>query len=217
MVGNQHRSHGRIALEQVADQSLFIGPGVGKDDSEVIRGQAKLFFRIAFVGDKPGESVAGIRTDMSTLWNETAAHKLHREVEIAGELFSGLYQMSLDLNAAGVKIQHCGQACNDSKAAAPFAEQVAKGGSGRCQSLQDAIGELEFDGYEGGYSASKLKALNAPLRLAEKGTNVTGQGCSTNEQVQIRQGHFEFLSHASALIGWVFGRTARLPRIATNG
>src|SRR5260370_23272449 len=101
MVGNQHRSHGRIALEQVSDQSLFIGPGVGKDDSEVIHSQAKFFFRIAFVGDKPGKSVVGLRTDLTTLWNETPAHKLHRQVQIAGEPASALYPISLALNTAG--------------------------------------------------------------------------------------------------------------------
>src|SRR5262249_37101817 len=57
--------------------------------------------------------------------NEAAADELDGQAKIVGELLGGVHQFSLDLDTAGVKVQHGGQTGHHPEAAAPFAELVA--------------------------------------------------------------------------------------------
>src|SRR5262249_49232186 len=77
VVGHEHRSRGGDALEQIPGQPLFVGPGVGKDDVEVVRGQAQLFVRTAHVRGEPSKPVAGVNARPAAPGNEAAADKLH--------------------------------------------------------------------------------------------------------------------------------------------
>src|SRR5207245_474332 len=110
---------------------------------------------------QPGVFVIGVRA----VGDKAAADELDGQVEVVGKLLGLSDQCAVDLDAAGVELEHGGQTGDDAEAAAPFAEQLAGGQVGGGKIAKNAIGSLKVTGHKAGDAARRLKLLDAPIRL----------------------------------------------------
>ena len=122
-----------MTLEQGPDQPLFVRPRVGINHIKVSRDKAEFIQPAVHVSAEPAKPIAAIETGLAFPGDEAAADKLYGQVEVGGEPHGGVYQFSLDLDAAGIEVEHGGQTSHHPEAAAPFAEQVARREVGRRQ------------------------------------------------------------------------------------
>src|SRR5690242_12897195 len=128
-------------------------------------------------------------TGITAFGNEAAAGELNGQAKIVGELLGGVHQFSLDLDTAGVKVQHGGQTGHHSKAAAPFAELVASEQICRRECLQGVIRSLVVARNKGGNPMGALEATDALGCLAQQSADISGQNGSCAPYLKVAKRH----------------------------
>jgi hypothetical protein len=189
VVGDQHRTLGGTPFENGAGHLLLVGPGVSENNVEVVRVESQIFVWVIPVGCEPGKGILASEATVGGSGNEAAVDELHRQVEIIRELLSGVDKIGFDLDAASVEVEHGRQAGDNSEAAAPFAEHVARGDLGRSQFPQNGMDQFEIAGHKAWDGRRPLELFNAPPCFTEKGTNIVGQGGVTDWEIQVNQRH----------------------------
>src|SRR5262249_47566278 len=174
VVGQKQRPRACVAPEQVGGPALLVGPGVGEDDVEVTGCQAEPLLATVFLRNQPGEARVGSQVGRAAGRDEGAVDEVRGQAEVVRELPGLVHQLAVDLDAAGVEVEHGGQARHDAEAAPPLAEQVAAGEVLRGQGTQDGVGPVEVAGHKAGNAAVVLKPLDASPGLAQEGANVPG-------------------------------------------
>ncbi len=185
VIGHQDGPPARIFLEKLGNHRLLVRPGIGKDHIEILRSQPHFFSGAVVRGAQPGKAVAGIEANRAALRDETAPKKLDRQGEVIGQLAGLVDQVALDLDAAGVILQHGRQASDHAEAAAPFAEKVTPRDTAFGERLQDTVGLDIIAGNEPGNVTVETKAVDALVGLAQERRNVMGQMFIFNGDSQI--------------------------------
>src|SRR5262249_3595100 len=118
--------------------------------------------------------------------NEAAADELDRQAKIVGELLGGVHQFSLDLDTAGVKVQHGGPTGHHPEAAAPFAELVASEQVYLRECSQGMVRSLVVARNKGGNAMLALEATDALGCLAQQSADISGQNgsCAHHPEVE---------------------------------
>ena len=107
VVRHQDRAVHAVVVEQPAGQGFLVGPRVGEDDTEIVRGEAEL---VVGVGASIVSQANSSRASAAALARQVAAAgELRRQAEVVGQRLGGVGQLLLDLDPEGVEIEQGGE------------------------------------------------------------------------------------------------------------
>ena len=135
VVGQQERAGGGVVGEEVEDDLLFAGPGVGEDEIEVVGLEVEVVVGDGAGGREPGEVVGGADGYFGAVGDEAAADEFGVDVVVGGQFVGDFDERRFDFDADGVEAELRGEAGDDADAAAPF-EEAAAGGEVGCDELR---------------------------------------------------------------------------------